>query len=82
MEEEGSGDLGGRVRRAQSGPLEPESLGDIPGDVLQAGLDLLAPSSRPSCLRCGRRPIPDPGHNLALHATSFHHLVTLNTEGH
>lgn len=65
VEEEGSGDLGGRVRRAQSGPLEPESLGDIPGDVLQAGLDLLAPSPRPGCLRCCRRPIPDAGHNLA-----------------
>lgn len=52
VEEEGSGDLGGRLRRAQSGPLEPESLGDIPADVLQAGLDLLAPSCRPSCLRC------------------------------
>lgn len=82
VEEEwrGRGGLGGKVRRAESGPQEPVSLQDIPGGHPEDSLRLLAPPSRLSCLWSQRKPILYPGYNLALHATFLHYLVTLNTE--
>lgn len=77
---EGRGELDDKVRRAQSVPQEPVNLGDIPGGHPEDSLRLLTLPSRPSCLQSQRRPILDQGYNLALHATSLHYLVTLNTE--
>lgn len=77
---EGGGELDGKVRIALSVPQGPVSLGDILGGHPEDSLKLLAPPSRPSCLWSQRRPILDPGYNLVFHATSLHHLETINTE--